>query len=818
MDRPFLRADLHVHSKHSKRPSEWVLRKIGAAESYTEPLRLYETARRRGMDLVTVTDHNTLGGSLDIAHLPGTFLSEEITTYLPDNGCKLHVLAWNLTEAQHDDITRVRDNVYELVDYLLAQAVPHALAHPMFDMNLRLTPDSFEKMLLLFRNFELNGSRDQSQNEVLRAILAGLTPDDMDYLAERHGLAPRMAEPWRKNLTSGSDDHSGLNIARSHTMVLDVSDPADVAGFLAGVEAGAARPVQVAATPATMAHNLYSIAYQFYRDRLGLARFLSRDLVLRHVDRALTLEEPAPGNGLVARWHSLVGGLRAASLRRSRPTALPHVVQKEVLDLISANPALTAGLQGGRDKPWEAERAWFEFVDRASEKVLTHFADTILRSVADGNLFDVFKALGSAGASYTLLAPYVVAYSLFTKDRRFCRTVRERFAARKGRETPSAPLLVAHFTDTFGELNGTSASLARQLDSARAHGRALTVVTCRPQAEGEAAPGLCNFAPIGSFELPDYPGLVLNYPPLLKMIDWCYRHGATHIHAATPGPVGLAGLAVARVLGLPLHATYHTDFPAYAGALTGDAAMEEGAWRYLSWFMGQCDMVDAPSAQVAAGLAARGVDRARIRVAPRGVDVALFRPERRNGFLRKGFGVADEALKLLFVGRVSREKNLPMLAGVFRELCARRGGAHLVVVGGGPYLEEMRAELTGYPATFTGPLYGEELATAYASSDVFVFPSVRDTCGTAVLEALASGLPVVVTDQGGPQDHVQPGRTGLVVPGGDPRHFLRALTTLADDPARLPAMGRAARESVRHRSLDKAFLAQWAAYAETALS
>ncbi|MCK9241559.1 MAG: glycosyl transferase, partial [Desulfocurvus sp.] len=137
MDRPFLRADLHVHSKHSRRPSEWVLRKIGAAESYTEPLRLYETARRRGMDLVTITDHNTLGGSLDIAHLPNTFLSEEITTYLPDNGCKLHVLAWNLTEAQHDDITRARDNVCELVDYLLAQGIPHALAHPMFDMNLR---------------------------------------------------------------------------------------------------------------------------------------------------------------------------------------------------------------------------------------------------------------------------------------------------------------------------------------------------------------------------------------------------------------------------------------------------------------------------------------------------------------------------------------------------------------------------------------------------------------------------------------------------------------------------------------------------------
>jgi len=818
MDRPFLRADLHVHSKHSKRPSEWILQKIGTAESYTEPLRLYETARRRGMDLVTITDHNTLAGSLDIAHLPCTFLSEEITTYLPDNGCKLHVLAWNLSEAQHEDITRVRDNVYELVDYLLAQAVPHALAHPMFDMNLRLTPDSFEKLLLLFRTFELNGSRDQSQNEVLRTILAGLTPDDMDYLAERHGLAPRMAEPWRKTLTSGSDDHSGLNIARSHTLVLGVDDPADTAAFLAGVEAGAARPVQVAATPATMAHNLYSIAYQFYKDRLGLARFLSRDLVLRHVDQALTLTPPEPGNGLVARLHNLVGGLRAASLRKSRPTALPSVVQKEALALISNNPTLVAGLQGSQDEPWKAEKGWFEFVDRASEKVLTHFADTILRSVADGNLFDVFKAIGSAGSSYILLAPYAVAYSLFTKDRRFCRTVHERFAARKGRPIPPARLAVAHFTDSFGELNGTSASLARQLDSARAHGKDLTVVTCGPQTEDDQASGVRTFAPIGSFELPEYPGLVLNYPPLLKMLDWCYERGITHIHAATPGPVGLAGLAVARILGLPLHATYHTDFPAYAGALTGDAAMEEGAWRYLSWFMSQCDMVDAPSAPVAAGLVAHGVASARVRVAPRGVDVALFRPERRNGFLRKGFGVNDEAVKLLFVGRVSREKNLPMLAGVFRELCATRPGAHLVVVGGGPYLDEMRAELSGYPATFTGPLYGQDLAAAYASSDVFVFPSVRDTCGNAVLEALASGLPVVVTDQGGPQEHVQPGSTGLVVPGGDPRHFLRALTTLVDDPARLPAMRQAARDSVRHRSLDKAFLAQWEAYRETALS
>ena len=105
MARKNLKADLHVHSKYSVRPSEWILQKLGCAESYTDPVELYRKAIERGMDLVTIADHNTINGSLEIAHLDKTFVREEITTCFPEDGCKVHVLAWDINEKHHKDIS-----------------------------------------------------------------------------------------------------------------------------------------------------------------------------------------------------------------------------------------------------------------------------------------------------------------------------------------------------------------------------------------------------------------------------------------------------------------------------------------------------------------------------------------------------------------------------------------------------------------------------------------------------------------------------------------------------------------------------------------
>jgi glycosyltransferase involved in cell wall biosynthesis len=801
-----LKCDLHVHSKHSRRPSEWVLKKIGCSESYTEPFKLYEIARRRGMDLVTITDHNVIDGALEISDLANTFISEEITAYFPEDGCKVHVLAWDITEEQHREIQEVRRDIYELVKYLVARGIIHGVAHPMYDMNKRLRPEHFERELLMFRNFELNGSRDDFQNDIIREIVCSLDEDDINFLCDKHDMPAYITEAWIKHLTAGSDDHSSLNIARSHTVV---SEADSVRGFLSGLAKGRGEPMGRASTPKSLAHNLYSIAYQFYKDRLVLERYVGKDLLLRFIDKALTLAPQVKEPAWKSRLTDLMAHMRSISGRRKEPRSVQGYIQREAENLISVDSGLTKAFQVTENEPWRAEQHWFEFVDKSSEKVLNHFGDVILKSLTGANIFNVFQAIGSAGSLYTLLSPYFLSYALFTKDRAFCREVKARFESLRWEDPEKRPMKIAHFTDTLFEVNGVAKTLRQQVEVARKHGKDLTMITCAPGQKEH--PGVANFEPVGMFDLPEYPMLKVYYPPLLKICDYCYREGFTHIVAATPGPIGLTALAVARILKLPFHGTYLTALPQYTQILTEDAAMEELMWKYMVWFHNQMDVLFVASEAVRSELAEKGVDRERIRLYPRGIDVDLYHPGRRNGFFKR-FGLDDEEFKLLYVGRVSKEKDLPLLTRSFQQLSEKGLNARLIIVGDGPYLDEMRSELADYNATFTGFLSGQDLAEAYASSDLFVFPSQTDTFGNVVLEAQASGVPVIVTDKGGPQENMKPGETGFVVPGGDLEALNRAIIELGRDPERRDAMGREARAYMEGRSFEANYLRQWDLY------
>lgn len=810
-----LKVDLHVHSRFSTRPSQWLLQKLGCSESYTAPHAIYDIARKRGMDLVTITDHNTIAGSLEIAHLPGAFISEEVTTYFPEDGCKIHVLAWNITEAQHGEITMLRPNVYDLVDYLVATGIPHACAHAMYSMNERLTVSHMERLLLLFRVFELNGSRDAYQNAILRNLLRGLTPQTMDAMAERHDLAPRMDMPCVKHLMAGSDDHSSLNIARSHTTVRGVRGEglARVESLLEGVMQGRGEQAGTDASPETMAHNLYAIAYQFYKQRFQLARHVGFDPLLRFADHALTAT-PEPSGGLLARLHGLIHFRRPRRATTSR--SVQEHLRHEALRIISDDVELQALAAGDGATGHEVEQAWMRFVDRASDKVLRHFADTLLDNAVGADLFSVFQVIGSAGSLYAILSPYFVAYTLFTKDRAFARQCAAHFLPAHGERER---LHVGHFTDTFYDVNGVARTLQTQLDMAIKHGKRLQVLTCAPPDEVQqpfaGRADVRTFTPTGAFAMPEYPELKLHYPPMLRILRHCYDAGFTHLHSATPGPMGLVALAVARILKLPIHGTYHTAFPQYVMQLTEDAGLEEAMWQYMIWYYGQMDKVYVPSLATGDELVARGIPRERIVFYPRGIDTQAFSPVHRNGYFNAHPQAAGRT-RLLYVGRLSREKNLHILAEAFRTACAQNPGLALVLVGDGPIRDELARTLADLPVIFTGYIEGDALAEAYASSDIFVFPSGTDTFGNVVLEAQASGLPVIVTDRGGPRENLLPGRTGCIVPEGEADALSAAMLDLAADPVRLGRMSAEARAYAESRSFESAFTRQWELYREVA--
>ncbi|MBS3733148.1 MAG: glycosyltransferase family 1 protein, partial [Desulfobacterales bacterium] len=426
-------------------------------------------------------------------------------------------------------------------------------------------------------------------------------------------------------------------------------------------------------------------------------------------------------------------------------------------------------------------------------------------SLSRARLLNIFQTIGSAGSVYTLLAPYFMAYRLFSRDRRFAENCHTHITGRTP-QRKTETCRVALFTDTYSETNGVALTLRMQLAAARKNGKELSIFTCYPDTpEG----GPVNFRPVGFYKLPEYPEVKLYYPPFLKILDYCFRNRPNQIQASTPGPMGLCALAVARTLDIPVYGTYHTAFPQYAAELTGDNDIGQVMWKAMAWFYNQMNLVYVPSAATGKELVERGVDEAKIRVYPRGVDTERFHPERRNGIWSSGYGLSGNSMKLLYVGRLSREKNLDVLARAFRQLSEAGRDMDLIVVGDGPYKQEMAAMLKGTRTLFTGVLTGRRLAEAYASSDLFVFPSTTDTFGNVVLEAQASGLPVIVTDRGGPRENLIAGKTGCIVPSLDAAAIAREISRLSEDPAGLSRMKKAARRYMRSRSFEENFLRSW---------
>jgi glycosyltransferase involved in cell wall biosynthesis len=789
------KADLHVHSCYSKRPSSWILQKIGCRESYTLPLEVYTTAKAGGMDYVTITDHNLIDGSLEIAHLEDTFISEEITAYFPEDGCKIHVLAWNITEDDHREISRLRENIYDLCTFLKSRNIPFGAAHPLYSINDRLDLGHFEKLILMFKNFELNGTRDFHQNEVLKKILYSLTPETIEMLENKNNLSAYFEKPWIKQVTGGSDDHSSLNIASKYTCISGAGNMSDFFKALSLPENGdfMVSAHGIDASPLTMAHNLYSIIYQFYKTKISFDKFALNDPLFSFMEEILTnskksYEKP----GIIKNFfiRKKTGKSFSSKTGRFGSTVLSEA-RKLVMDKSFHDRQIKV-------KSEEKPEILFRSIENLSNTVLKKFADQSLDKLSKGYFFDIFQTIGQTASLYTMLAPYFIGYGLFTKDRKFCSLVEKAFPANGRNHTE--PQSIAYLTDTFDEINGVAKTLKKQLEISQKLNLSMEVINCSDFKS--SLKNTATFSPVGKFSLPSYEEINLFYPPFLKILDYCYRKNFSHIHAVTPGPMGLCAVAVSKILKKPLYATYHTSFPQYVKALTNDDSLEELAWKYMVWFCSQADIVYVPSKAVEDELASKGVEKHKLVFYPRGTDTVKFSPDKKDVMTDYKYNIPSNSKKLIYAGRISKEKNLEDLVLMYRKLCGKRTGIHLVIAGDGPYMETMKKELSGFPVTFTGFIGTTDLAALYASSDIFVFPSATDTFGNVVMEAQASGIPAIVTDKGGPKENIIDGRTGFIVKAGDIEGFVSSVLNLLDNEKLLKEMKLEARKYMESRTFE----------------
>ncbi|MEO8577175.1 MAG: glycosyltransferase family 1 protein [Gemmatimonadales bacterium] len=265
-------------------------------------------------------------------------------------------------------------------------------------------------------------------------------------------------------------------------------------------------------------------------------------------------------------------------------------------------------------------------------------------------------------------------------------------------------------------------------------------------------------------------------------------------HIATPDFLGLAAVKTARREGTTVVSSYHTHFASYLDYYRL-GRLERQTWRYLRWFYGNCRHVYVPTASMIDVMRSHGID-GNLKLWPRGVESTLFNPGRRSLEWRRERGIGDSEIVVAFVSRLVAEKGL----GVVRDVVVglEEGGVphRVVIVGDGPERANLTASLP--KAIFEGHLTGERLATAYASSDVFLFPSETETFGNVTLEAMSSGLPTVVANATGSNALVEDGVTGFLAPPRDSAAFLDRVQKLISDDALRARMSSAARRAAEH--------------------
>src|SRR5256714_11041957 len=502
------RCDLHIHSRFSARSEEWLFRRLDFPDSYSDPRELHRLLRERGMDFVTITDHDTIDGNLEIADLPGTFISEEVTTYFPTDPCKIHLLVWGITDAQHAGIVEVRENIFDLQDYLQGEAIAHSVAHPLYSINGKLDASHLERLILLFRHFEgINGLRDRLLSELARELLSGLTPAKIEECANRHNLAPTHPEPWRKVLTAGSDDHGGQFVAGAFTETPIVRKASD---FLAQVREGRCEARGGGGTPLALSHGFYNTVSCFIRDRftenLGPTAPLLETMFSRFMEgrdpTEFTLKEKAT---FIAQ--GVMSG-KIFELAKPRNVSLWKGLSKHF-----AQPKVKARLGREMKGVTEPERRTVLMANLVCQQLAFRLFEKFVQQIRKGNLIQSMQGFSGLAPIVVLLTPYIYAFHSQAPSRRWLRDV---FSKMTGAIPPVLQNRKrAWFTDTLDDVNGVANTICKMTAAGVAAGEKLIVVTSRRRLEVDEIP-IKNFRAIGAYALPEYELQRPTFPPVIQ--------------------------------------------------------------------------------------------------------------------------------------------------------------------------------------------------------------------------------------------------------------------------------------------------------------
>lgn len=348
---------------------------------------------------------------------------------------------------------------------------------------------------------------------------------------------------------------------------------------------------------------------------------------------------------------------------------------------------------------------------------------------------------------------------------------------------------IAIFTDTFfPQVNGVAKSLKRYSDYLLEKGH--TVEIFAPEMEGSNAyPYVHQFMSIPFFFYPECRTALALPNTILERVQ---AFSPDFIHVATPLTMGVLGSHAAKKLHIPIISSYHTHFDQYLDYYKLNW-ISPILWKYLKWFYSSSERIFVPSHETLTHLQTRGFSN--LSIWTRGVDCSFFYPSNQTVNIREQYNIKAPYI-LLYVGRLAPEKDLSTLQNMIDYFPSEwEGKVHWLIVGDGPSFEELSGHLNQRKnVTMTGYLSGNELASCYAVSDLFVFPSQTETFGNVVLESLASGTPAVVSNRGGVSGIVSHNKTGMICQAGDYQDFIKKTEQLLKNKVSRLIMEKNARE------------------------
>jgi glycosyltransferase involved in cell wall biosynthesis/predicted metal-dependent phosphoesterase TrpH len=726
---------MHCHSSASQASKLGVQRAVGLPECATPPREVYELAKRRGMDFVTITDHDTIAGVLEIADHADVFISEELTAHFRGEPQSVHVLCYDISPDDHEWLQAHRGDVEVCAAYMYERDIVCALAHPYYTVAAPLSARHRRRLAHLFDVWEVrNGARSRELNRPAAT-----------YIAARDGAG-----------IGGSDDHAGVDIGRTWTEAPAARTPRE---FLGAVRAGEVTARGSQGSAAKWAHAAIALAARALGPGEGDGGAPEPAVVMRMVTRLLRESD--------ARAGTVRGDLRPEDARCLLRAWLAAVE----LDHLDAE-GLIACMQGESFSHEDLYRR----ACRVHERKLGAAVQQAVRAARGEER--LMAAAAGVFDSCMAAIPYAPATAFQAREH----------AKLDGRREDGEVPRVAILADGIGSTHGVSRAI-EELRHRGVRGFEIEILGTDPSVDR-------RLSAVAELDVPYYPGLRIGVPSLSAAVQTLADGAFDVIHACSPGPVGVAGALVSRAMGIPLIGSYHTELTAYASLRSGERNLTEAMAWAVGAFYRACDLVLSPSPATDAALAQIGVRAGAVARWDRGVDCARFDPALREA------GSLPGAINVLYAGRITREKGVELLAEAFLHARARDPRLHLVLAGGGPEQEELGARV-GDAATFLGWREGEQLARTYASADVLLFPSQTDTFGQVILEAQASGLPVIAVAAGGPLALIEDRVSGRLCPP-DAGALADAVLELAASPLLRERLARAGLRSARRRTWERA--------------